>query len=79
MEKLHSLTLHGNPWNCDCHLRPLIDWLMVANLPMVDLPRCKVPQRLAGQRFADITIDNFACPPELLPSARYVEANKGEH
>ena len=27
--KLHSLTLHGNPWACDCHLRPLLNWLQV--------------------------------------------------
>lgn len=78
MGKLHSLTLHGNPWKCDCQLRPLIDWLVDANLPMVDLPRCKSPDRLAGQRFADIALDNFACTPELLPSPRYIEANIGK-
>ena len=78
MGKLHSLTLHGNPWKCDCQLRPLIDWLVDANLPMVDLPRCKSPDRLSGQRFADIALDNFACTPELLPSPRYIEANIGK-
>ena len=78
MGGLHSLTLHGNPWQCDCHLRALIDWLVVANLPMVDLPRCKAPKRLEGQRFADIALDNFACSPELLTSPRYIEANVGK-
>ena len=43
MAGLHSLTLHGNPWTCDCSLRPLIDWLGTANLPMVDTPRCHAP------------------------------------
>lgn len=79
VEKLHSLTLHGNPWKCDCELRPLIDWLMVANLPMVDLPKCKTPRRLAGKRFTDIAIDNFACPPELMAATRYIESNIGSN
>ena len=29
MAGLHSLTLHGNPWGCDCGLRPLLDWLVI--------------------------------------------------
>ena len=78
MEGLHSLSLHGNPWRCDCHLRPLIKWLMVANLPMVDLPRCKSPARLEDRRFADVSLEDFACTPELLSSPRYLEANVGE-
>ena len=78
MSGLHSLTLHGNPWGCDCGARPLLDWLVSANLPMVDTPRCHAPPRLAGQRFADIPLSKFACAPELLPGPRYVEANIGE-
>ena len=78
MTDLHSLTLHDNPWHCDCHLRPLITWMVEANLPMVDLPRCSAPKRLAGRRFADIALENFACNPELLPAPRYIEANVGE-
>ena len=31
MSGLHSLTLHGNPWTCDCGLRPLLDWLVRHN------------------------------------------------
>jgi len=77
--KLHSLTLHGNPWACDCHLRPLLNWLQDANLPMVDLPKCRTPKRLAGQRFADIPLENFACPPEIIAASRYIEANIGSN
>ena len=78
MAGLHSLTLHGNPWTCDCSLRPLIDWLVTANLPMADTPRCHAPNRLGGKRFADIPLADFACTPELLPAPRYVEANIGK-
>ena len=31
VSRLHSLTLHDNPWTCDCHLRPLLHWLQVVN------------------------------------------------
>ena len=83
MGKLHSLTLHGNPWKCDCQLRPLIDWLVDANLPMVDLPRCKSPDRLSGQRFADIAptglLHKTVCDTQLagysLPANTLVMAN----
>lgn len=55
------------------------DWLVTANLPMVDLPSCSSPRRLAGQRFpATIPAEQFACPPELRPAVRYIEANIGK-
>ena len=37
-----------------------------------------MPQRLAGLKFANLQVDEFACPPELLSAPRYVEANVGE-
>ena len=38
-----------------------------------------MPQRLAGLKFANLQVDEFACPPELLSAPRYVEANVGEY
>ena len=29
-------------------------------------------------RFSDIPLENFACPPEIVASSRYVEANIGD-
>ena len=29
-------------------------------------------------RFADIPLENFACPPEIIAASRYVEANIGD-
>ena len=28
-------------------------------------------------RFADIPLENFACPPEIIAANRYIEANIG--
>ena len=39
---------------------------------------CAMPQRLAGLKFANLQVDEFACPPKLLSAPRYVEANVGE-
>ena len=41
-------------------------------------PTCQTSQRLAGLKFANLQVDEFACPPELLSAPRYVEANVGE-
>ena len=41
-------------------------------------PKCARPPRLAGQQFANLQVDEYACPPELLSAPRYVEANMGE-
>ena len=30
-------------------------------------------------RFADIPLENFACPPEIVAASRYVEANIGDN
>ena len=30
-------------------------------------------------RFADIPLENFACPPEIIAASRYVEANIGDN
>jgi hypothetical protein len=35
------------------------------------------PARLENKRFADLNVDEFACPPDLLSAPRFVEANAG--
>ena len=75
---LHAIELANNPWACDCRLRPLKHWLVSNNVPHSTDPTCAMPQRLAGLKFANLQVDEFACPPELLSAPRYVEANVGE-
>lgn len=75
---LHAIELGNNPWACDCRLRPLKQWLVSNNVPHSLDPTCDSPPRLAGQQFANLQVDEFACPPELLSAPRYVEANVGK-
>ena len=75
---LHVIELANNPWACDCRLRPLKHWLVSNNVPYSMDPKCARPPRLAGQQFANLQVDEFACPPELLSAPRYVEANVGK-
>ena len=51
---------------------------MSNNVPHSTDPTCAMPQRLAGLKFANLQVDEFACPPELLSAPRYVEANVGK-
>ena len=63
---LHGVSLHGNPWHCDCQLRLMRDWLVETNVPRLYEPACQSPQRLAG--FTITTLSNSvsrsspACP-----------------
>ena len=75
---LHAIELANNPWSCDCRLRPLKHWLVSNNVPHSQDPKCHSPPRLAGKLFANLQVDEFACPPELLSAPRYVEANAGK-
>ena len=39
-QSLHGLSLHDNPWHCDCGLRPLRDWLVRTNVARLYEPVC---------------------------------------
>ena len=38
-----------------------------------------IPLKMKTRRFADIPLENFACPPEIVAASRYVEANIGDN
>ncbi len=61
---LKSLSLHSNPWACDCRLRTFRDWVVASGLytyPTV----CSEPERLAGRQWDDVEKTDFACKPEI--------------
>ncbi|KAK9885598.1 hypothetical protein WA026_012358 [Henosepilachna vigintioctopunctata] len=79
-QRLHGVELHDNPWNCDCRLRTIKEWIVQFNIPYSVPPVCSGgPERVIHKTFNELNIDDFACKPELLPVARYVEVIAGEN
>lgn len=76
-EKLRVIDLSDNPWTCDCRLRDLKMWLSKHKL--FSTPSCASPTRLANKPFSELTLEEFACKPEILPVSRHVEAAVGEN
>lgn len=56
--KLKNLGLTHNPWNCDCRLRPLRDWVIQHKL-------LTVPTRCPNGQQWSMELD-FACKPEVV-------------
>ncbi|XP_068151296.1 uncharacterized protein kek1 [Drosophila tropicalis] len=80
LSRLHGIELHDNPWLCDCRLRDAKIWLMQRNIPYPVAPLCSGgPERIIDRSFADLSEDDFACRPEMLPISHYVETSMGEN
>lgn len=60
---LQSVTLHGNPWVCDCGARPLRAWLL--RQPSHGSVACSAPAGLEGRQLAHLTEEELlrSCPP----------------
>lgn len=80
LSKLHNVELHDNPWICDCRLRAVKIWLTENNIPYPVAPICTSgPERVIDRTFDELTEDDFACKPEMMPVNRFVEATTGEN
>ncbi|GAB0094543.1 kek1 [Sergentomyia squamirostris] len=80
LSRLHGVELHDNPWICDCRLRAAKIWLTDNNIPYPVAPMCSGgPERTIGRTFAELTIDDFACKPEMLPVSRFIETTTGDN
>jgi len=69
---LHGISLHENPWHCDCQLKNLRDWLTKSNVPRLFEPVCQTPRRLQGFKVGVISIQEFACLPTVSPTSMYL-------
>lgn len=65
--RLHGLELQNNPWICDCRLRYLREWLQQHNVPSPATAACALPERLSGRALIELLVDDFACPPQVIP------------
>lgn len=80
LSKLHGVELHDNPWLCDCRLRAAKIWLTDNNIPCPVAPICSGgPERVIDRTFGELSIDDFACRPEIMPVSRFIEATTGEN
>ena len=62
---LYTIALEHNPWNCDCELRPLHQWISVNNM-LLEPPQCKTPAKYENKDWSRMLIDELACMPAIL-------------
>lgn len=76
---LHGVTLHENPWRCDCQLSQLRAWLVQFNIPLSMEPKCSQPERLAGRLVKSLDPMDFACAPQITSSVTILEVSFGDN
>lgn len=64
---LRGLTLHNNPWLCDCRLRSTQAWLKESApaAPQESEPICDAPPRLRGRQIKTVKPNELACLPQI--------------
>lgn len=64
---LRGLTLHNNPWQCNCRLRVMQAWLKESApvAPQESEPVCESPERLHGRQIKSLKINELACLPRI--------------
>lgn len=62
-----GLTLHNNPWMCDCGLRILQAWLKESApaAPQESEPICDMPARLRDRQIKTLKDNELACLPRI--------------
>ncbi|XP_047498727.1 uncharacterized protein LOC125045481 [Penaeus chinensis] len=76
---LRVLHLDGNPWHCDCLLRPLRNWMLDRNLAPTVPPTCTEPMWLEGGDWLILDDEDFVCAPQVTALAPRVLAAEGEN
>ncbi|CAL8281124.1 unnamed protein product [Lota lota] len=70
----HVVRLRGNPWQCDCHVSYLHDWMLNHSLDLEeqDKVRCRGPGPLRGRTLASIDKEHLVCrlPEDWLMAGR---------
>lgn len=78
LRSLKGLELASNPWDCNCELRPLRDWMIRKNVPATVVPDCASPSRLMSQSWDRLDLEDFACLPEVTGSTNNFKGLEGE-
>merc|ERR1719427_1899999 len=64
LQGLKHLTLHNNPWMCDCKLKNFRDFAVHKKL-LTSQTICQEPDRLADKAWTEVNSQDFACKPEV--------------
>ncbi len=73
-----GVSLNGNRWRCDCHLVGLRDFLRNRSVAVEqEPPICSSPDRISGQRIADLADAELACAPQVSPTSSFEETIQG--
>ncbi|XP_076286665.1 uncharacterized protein LOC143212132 isoform X2 [Lasioglossum baleicum] len=77
---LRGLTLHNNPWLCDCRLNATQAWLKESApaTPQESEPICDAPPKLRGRQIKAVKPNELACLPQIELQEK-IEAYEGDN
>lgn len=78
-QSLSGITLENNPWDCDCRIIGLHDWLNKTRTPQAVDPVCTKPSRLRGIPLKNVKRDDLACLPDIEPTAVELIISEGQN
>lgn len=78
-EKLNGISLHNNPWQCDCRLIDFREWMVKHKVPQLVEPKCNSPVRLRGRLINSLESNELACMPDVTPTTLYLEIAEGKN
>lgn len=80
-DNLLQVHLYDNPWNCDCRIRWLREWMENDTNAVWNIPgnpvRCSGPYNNQGKSIRSVPLDELACKVEMRTSGSRQSVNKG--
>lgn len=78
-DAIHGVALDRNPWQCDCRLLEVHNWLLNYKIPHSSEPKCSGPNRLVGEPIRNLEVGDLACLPDVSPTTLYLEIAEGKN
>ncbi|GAU87481.1 hypothetical protein RvY_00316 [Ramazzottius varieornatus] len=66
LKSLQQLDLHNNPWNCDCRVRDVQQWMKERKVGSGFEPSCATPLEYHNIPWNSFPVTKFACAPEIV-------------
>lgn len=76
---IHGIALERNPWQCDCRLLEIHNWILNYKVSHSVEPKCAGPDRLTGETIRDLEVNDLACMPDVSPTTLYLEIAEGKN